>query len=177
MPKRSIAGRSSRLPSCAAAVLDSRADTSGEIVSRETELGSLYAGLGDLFEDVLGDVRPALTPPRRCALEVALLLEDAGAETRRLTRAPSRQRFGALAVLAEDTPALVAIDDAQWFDDSTCTPKVYTQGQVFVDPGDGHVHLLRNETSVPAETIPVQIVPRDAERADRNRPAPGNCPF
>jgi hypothetical protein len=45
-------------------------------------------------------------------------------------------------------------------DDRTCTPKVYREGEGFVDPGDGYVHLLRNETSAPAETVAVQILPR-----------------
>src|ERR1700754_5078462 len=37
-----------------------------------------HAGLGDLLEGVLDETRPALPAPRRRALEVALLLEDAG---------------------------------------------------------------------------------------------------
>ena len=61
-------------------------------------------------------------------------------------------------------------------DDPTCSPTVYTQGQSFVDPGDGHVHLLRNEGAVNAETIAVQLVPDGgARRIDE--PAPGNCAF
>jgi quercetin dioxygenase-like cupin family protein len=61
-------------------------------------------------------------------------------------------------------------------DDPTCTPKRYQAGEGFVDPGDGHVHLLRNETDATAETVAVQILPKDATRRD-DRPAPGNCPF
>jgi quercetin dioxygenase-like cupin family protein len=61
-------------------------------------------------------------------------------------------------------------------DDSTCTPKVYRTGEGFVDPGDGHVHLLRNETSAPAETVAVQILPKGALRRI-DAPDPGNCPF
>jgi quercetin dioxygenase-like cupin family protein len=30
-------------------------------------------------------------------------------------------------------------------DDPSCTPHVYTAGQVFVDPGQGNVHIARNE--------------------------------
>ena len=40
----------------------------------ESERGLAHAALGDLFGDVLDDVLPALTPPRRRALEVALLV-------------------------------------------------------------------------------------------------------
>jgi quercetin dioxygenase-like cupin family protein len=61
-------------------------------------------------------------------------------------------------------------------DDPTCTPHVYTAGDGFVDPGDGHVHILRNEGSVPAETIAVQILPHGAVRRV-DAPDPGTCPF
>ena len=61
-------------------------------------------------------------------------------------------------------------------DDPTCTPTVYTAGQGFVDPGGEHVHILRNDGTVPAETIAVQIVARGAARRI-DMPAPGNCPF
>src|SRR5262245_34720808 len=43
----------------------------------EAERGLAHTGLGDLFEHVLKDVLPALSAPRRRALEVALLLEEA----------------------------------------------------------------------------------------------------
>jgi len=36
-------------------------------------------------------------------------------------------------------------------DDPSCTPEVFTAGQSFVDPGGDHVHILRNEGTVPAE--------------------------
>ena len=34
-------------------------------------------------------------------------------------------------------------------DDPTCTPHVYPQGSTLIDPGGGHVHLLRNEDGQP----------------------------
>jgi quercetin dioxygenase-like cupin family protein len=61
-------------------------------------------------------------------------------------------------------------------DDPTCTPKRYRAGEGFVDPGDGHVHLLRNESGAPAETVAVQFLPKDATRR-LDAPASGNCPF
>ena len=42
----------------------------------EVEQGLAHAGLGDLLEDVLEIVVPALSAPRRRALEVALLVEQ-----------------------------------------------------------------------------------------------------
>jgi quercetin dioxygenase-like cupin family protein len=59
--------------------------------------------------------------------------------------------------------------------DATCTPHVYTAGTGFVDGGD-HVHLLRNEGSVPAETIAVQFLPAGASRRI-DAPAPSGCPI
>ena len=61
-------------------------------------------------------------------------------------------------------------------DDPTCTPKRYRAGEGFIDPGDGHVHLLRNETSAPAETVAVQFLPKGATRRE-STPAPGTCGF
>jgi quercetin dioxygenase-like cupin family protein len=62
-------------------------------------------------------------------------------------------------------------------DDPTCTPHVYPQGSTLIDPGGGHVHLLRNETGVDAVTVAVQLVPAGAPRRIDVTPAPGNCPF
>src|SRR5262249_47140902 len=39
--------------------------------------------------------------------------------------------------------------------DPACKPTVYTVGMGFVDPGGDHVHLIRNEGTVPASTIAV----------------------
>jgi quercetin dioxygenase-like cupin family protein len=61
-------------------------------------------------------------------------------------------------------------------DDPTCSPTVYTTGQGFIDPGDGHVHLLRNEGAIPAETIAVQFVPDGGTRRI-DEPAQHSCPF
>jgi hypothetical protein len=62
-------------------------------------------------------------------------------------------------------------------DDSACTPHVYTANTAtnsFVDPGDGHVHIIRNETSAVAQTIAVQLVPSGAVRRE-DAPKPGKC--
>ena len=55
----------------------------------EAEQGLAHAGLGDLLEDVSRRVLPALPPPRRRALEVALLLEDEAPARSRRSRARS----------------------------------------------------------------------------------------
>ena len=61
-------------------------------------------------------------------------------------------------------------------DDRECKPHVYTPGMGFVDPGGDHAHIIRNEGTVDAQTIAVQLIPAGQPRridvAD-----PGNCHF
>jgi quercetin dioxygenase-like cupin family protein len=61
-------------------------------------------------------------------------------------------------------------------DDPTCTPHTYSAGSGFVDPGGKDVHILRNESGAPAETIAVQLLPNGAVRKT-DAPDPGNCHF
>lgn len=61
-------------------------------------------------------------------------------------------------------------------DDPTCTPHVYNTGMTLVDPGGGHVHVIRNEGAVEARSTTVQLIPAGATRRV-DAPAPGNCPF
>jgi quercetin dioxygenase-like cupin family protein len=61
-------------------------------------------------------------------------------------------------------------------DDPTCTPQVYPAGAGVIDPGDGHVHVLRNEGNVDLVTVTVQILPAGAPRRI-DVPDPGNCGF
>jgi hypothetical protein len=60
---------------------------------------------------------------------------------------------------------------------ASCTGTTYTAGQVFVDPGYGHVHIGRNEGSTATElyTTYLQVPPGTSQRIDV--PSPGNCPF
>ena len=56
-----------------------------------------------------------------------------------------------------------------------CTPIIYTAGQSFTDIGCGDVHLIRNEGSVNAVTVVVQMVPAGAMRRI-DAPQPPSCP-
>jgi DNA-binding CsgD family transcriptional regulator len=99
-----------------AAVEEARGRGSRVLSSRpaESERALAHAGLGDLFDDALEEVLPALTAPRRRALEVALLIEEApegGVDQRALGVAVR----SALELLAEDG-LVIAIDDLQWLD-------------------------------------------------------------
>ena len=63
--------------------------------------------------------------------------------------------------------------------DRMCTSHVYTANtpdNAFVDPGDGHVHLIRNETGSVAKSVAVQLVPAGAVRRV-DAPAPDTCGF
>jgi quercetin dioxygenase-like cupin family protein len=60
-------------------------------------------------------------------------------------------------------------------DDRSCAPQVYAAGSSFVDSGGGDVHMIRNESAQPAETIAVQFIPSTASRRTE-APAPANCP-
>jgi hypothetical protein len=64
-------------------------------------------------------------------------------------------------------------------DDPACTPHVYTAGtpsNAFIDPGGGHVHIIRDESGAVAKTVAVQFIPAGATRR-QDAPDPGNCPF
>ena len=81
----------------------------------EAEASLSYAGLSDLLADALDEVAPELPPPRRRALEVALLLAEPG------DAPPDPHAIGlavldALRALAAQGPVLVAVDDAQLLD-------------------------------------------------------------
>ncbi|HEX4526296.1 MAG TPA: AAA family ATPase [Gaiellaceae bacterium] len=92
------------------------------LVSRpaEAERDLAVAGLGDLFEDALGEVLPALSVPRRRALEAALLIEEG-----EVSPDPVDRRALAVAVrdslqlLGEQQRLLIAVDDVQWLDRSS----------------------------------------------------------
>ena len=60
--------------------------------------------------------------------------------------------------------------------DPECKPHVYTQGMSFADAGGSHVHNIRNEGSVVAQTIAVQLIPAGAVRRI-DAASPANCPF
>lgn len=66
-------------------------------------------------------------------------------------------------------------------EDPTCTVRIYSAGQAFVDSGQGHVHIARNEGSVPLELyatyfdVTPGVAPPAAFRIDV--PNPGNCSF
>jgi DNA-binding CsgD family transcriptional regulator len=127
----------------------------------EAERGLAHAGLGDLFADALGDVLPALPLPRRRALEIALLLEEAAEADSVDHRAVSVAVQDALQLLSSLTPILIAIDDVQWLDPSSSSALAFalrrlTSGRILllvtrrvVDVGD----RSELERALPAERV------------------------
>jgi len=103
----------------------------------EAERGLAHVGLGDLLEDVLDEVAPLLPLPRQRALEVALLLEDAHADPVD-HRAVAVAVLGALQVLSEPGPILIAVDDVQWLDASSSSALAFALRRV----GANDVRLL-----------------------------------
>jgi quercetin dioxygenase-like cupin family protein len=56
-------------------------------------------------------------------------------------------------------------------DDPSCTPEVFTAGESFVDPGGDHVHILRNEGTVPPRRSRSRSCQRAPRRIDMPAPA------
>jgi DNA-binding CsgD family transcriptional regulator len=83
----------------------------------QAEAEFAFAGLSDLVAPVLDAVADVLAPPRRRALEVALLLADA--PTAPDPRAIGLAFLDVLGELARTGPLLVALDDIQWLDASS----------------------------------------------------------
>jgi len=84
----------------------------------EAERGLGHVGLGDLLEEVIDDVLSALSTPRRSALEVALLREEASGDPVD-PRALAVAVRDALQFLSDREPTLIAVDDVQWLDPSS----------------------------------------------------------
>jgi predicted ATPase len=103
----------------------------------EAERGLAYLGLSDLFEEVVAEVLPALSAPRRRALEVALLLEGASGDPV-FHRALGVAVRGALEHLSERKRVLVAVDDVQWLDPSSSSALAFALRRV----APTNVHLL-----------------------------------
>jgi quercetin dioxygenase-like cupin family protein len=70
----------------------------------------------------------------------------------------------------------VTVGEITVYEADLCTPIHYRAGDGSIDLGSGHVHLIRNESSAAAETVVVQIIPKDATRRI-DAPVPNNCNF
>ena len=84
----------------------------------EAEATLSFAGLSELLVPVLEAAAPSLAPPRRQALEVALLLVEPGDQPLD-AHAVGLAVLDVLHALAARGPVLVALDDVQWLDPSS----------------------------------------------------------
>jgi DNA-binding CsgD family transcriptional regulator len=118
-----------------AAVEHARAQGLTVLSSRpaEAERALGHVGLADLLEGVVDDALSALLPPRRRALQVALLREEASGD-------PIDHRTLAVAVrdvlqlLSERAPTLIAVDDVQWLDPSSSRALAFALRRLEVSP-------------------------------------------
>jgi quercetin dioxygenase-like cupin family protein len=63
-------------------------------------------------------------------------------------------------------------------EDPECVGRTYAAGQAFIDSGQGHVHIARNESAsadIELWAVYFDVPPGGAFRIDA--PAPGNCSF
>lgn len=78
-------------------------------------------------------------------------------------------------------PVVVLIKSGQmsFYDseDPTCTPRIYSAGQSFVDSGQGHVHIARNEGTVNLELWATYFDVPAGGAFRINADSPGNCGF
>jgi predicted ATPase len=128
----------------------------------EAEQGLAHSGLGDLFEEVLELVVPELSAPRRRALEVALLVEDAAG------RSVDPRTLGvavrnAVEVLAAGGPLVLAVDDVQWLDPSSASALAFAVRRLGNEPV---LLLLARRVNERAETSELERA-TDAERVER----------
>jgi quercetin dioxygenase-like cupin family protein len=66
-------------------------------------------------------------------------------------------------------------------EDPACRPRTYRTGEAFIDRGQGHVHIARNESTT--ENLELWATyfdvppPPPANNFRTDVPSPGNCPF
>ena len=60
-------------------------------------------------------------------------------------------------------------------DDPSCSPRRFDAGETYIDPGYGHVHIGRNERSVPLEILVTYLDVEAGGPVRIDAPDPGNC--
>jgi DNA-binding CsgD family transcriptional regulator len=132
----------------------------------EAERGLAHGGLSDLLEGVLDRVAPQLTPPRRRALEAALLIEepDDGLDPRTLAVAVR----DSLDFLSSEGPIVLGVDDVQWLDPSSAGALAFALRRLQERPV---LLVLARRVGVGGEPAEVEQA-LEAERVERLRVGP-----
>ena len=123
-----------------------------------------YAGLSDLLGNDASEALPALPPPQRRALEIALLLEETSGVPPD-ERSVAAAFLGSLRVLALGGPVLLAIDDIQWLDASSRAALAFALRRVEVDR-IGLLATVRTELGAAADDLTRALPDERAERRD-----------
>ena len=118
----------------------------------EAEASLSFSGLSELLAPVLDEVTPSLAPPRRRALEVALLLVEPG------EAAPDAHAIGlavldVLRVLAARAPLVVAVDDVQWLDPASAGVLQIALRRLREEP----VGVLITVREAPGLSVPIEL--------------------
>lgn len=131
----------------------------------EAEIALPLAVLGDLLGDVSDAALGRLPDPQREALDVALLrtgTKPGGLQPRAVALAV----LGAIRVLAEHTPLIVAIDDAQWLDPPSADALAFAARRLRDEP-IGFLLARRGEGSRSEESGVELATALDSERLTR----------
>jgi DNA-binding CsgD family transcriptional regulator len=131
----------------------------------ETRLA--FAAVGDLLDEVVEVAVARLPLPQRRALEVALLLEDAGG------RAPEERTvavavLGAVRTLTSGRSLLLAVDDVQWLDSPSARVLAFVARRL----GDEPVALLLAQRTDAATGVPLGLDRALGERLHQLKPGP-----
>ncbi|MGH2444595.1 MAG: AAA family ATPase [Candidatus Limnocylindria bacterium] len=134
------------------------------LVTRPTEAEARlpFAGLNDLFGDMVDAIGPELPSPQRAALDVALMRSSAGGE-------PMQPLALALAVLelvrlaSAKQPVTVAIDDVQWLDPSSAGVLRFALRRLEMEP----VIVVATERTDAAPAAPAILADLPGDRVVR----------
>jgi DNA-binding CsgD family transcriptional regulator len=134
----------------------------------EAEIALPFAVLGDLLGDVPDAALRRLPDPQREALEVALL--RAGTKPGGLQRrAVALGVLGAIRVLAEDKPLVLAIDDTQWLDPPSADALAFAARRLRDEP----IGFLLSRRAEASEESRVELeTALDSDRLTRLVPGP-----
>jgi hypothetical protein len=140
----------------------------------EAEAALGFAGLSELLTEILDDVGKSLPPPRRRALEIALLLADPEDDSLQ-PHAVGLAILDVLRELEKRGPVVLALDDLQWLD-----PRPPPRFRCVAAPAERADRLLATVREAEGIEVSVELeraFPGPADKADtrparRRRPAP-----
>ena len=140
----------------------------------EAEASLSFAGLSDLLAPVFDEVASSLLPPRRRALEIALLRVEPGADAARSTRRSGWPSSTSLSALAERGPVLVALDDLQWLDPASAGVIQIALRRLRRGAGAGSWRRCGRARNWPVRSSSIGRSPA-GDRAADTRPAQPRC--